>query len=382
MKTLTLCLTTLAAAQIHAATQDAHCAPTPPAACNPDSCCRTYCVGPDNYAVNAPVNPVTCNGDWVVEVAGFYWKPYQENMEYAVYNEVTEEAWVAGFDYINANFENPNFKWDFGFKLGIGYNTTCDGWDFGVNWTRFSGGANGKREAETEDNAILYSFWSNGSLGAGLIETEISVNWDLDLDLVDVELGREFWTGKRLAFRPFIGLRYASIDQDYTQVLRYKEQFAEYNTIKHRNDFTGFGARIGFDTSWILGCGFGFYSNLGTSILVGRHRLHNTETNRLLTAPFTKNKFTEAYDSFKVGRFIADLGLGVEWSSLFCDCEYGLTVSLGWEGHLFLNQNQMWKLNNRGPSATLGVPINVVQIDKVRGDLLTQGWTLAVKFEF
>ena len=120
MKTLTLCLTTLAAAQMHAATQDAHCAPTPPAACNPDSCCRTYCVGPDNYAVNAPVNPVTCNGDWVVEVAGFYWKPYQENMEYAVYNELTEEAWTEGFDYINAHFENPNFKWDFGFKLGIG----------------------------------------------------------------------------------------------------------------------------------------------------------------------------------------------------------------------------------------------------------------------
>ena len=206
----------------------------------------------------------------------------------------------------------------------------------------------------------------------------------MDLNLVDFELGREFWVGKRLAFRPFVGLRYSSLDQDYTQELKFATPFGSYNTIKHRNDFTGFGARAGFDTSWILGCGFGFYSNFGANLLVGRHRLNNTETNRSASAPFTKSKFTEVSDSFKVGRFIADLGVGVEWSSLFCDCQYGLTISLGWEGHLFLNQNQMWKMTNttsnfEQPAST---QINVVQIDKVRGDLLTQGWTLAMKLEF
>jgi len=34
------------------------CAPSPPATCYPgDDCCSTYCLGPDNYGVNAPVRP-------------------------------------------------------------------------------------------------------------------------------------------------------------------------------------------------------------------------------------------------------------------------------------------------------------------------------------
>ena len=63
---------------------DDRCAPEPGAACYPDDCRRCYCLGPDNYGVNAPVCPVTCAGDFSIEVAGFYWNAHQDGMEYAV----------------------------------------------------------------------------------------------------------------------------------------------------------------------------------------------------------------------------------------------------------------------------------------------------------
>nr|NGX47543.1 hypothetical protein [Chlamydiota bacterium] len=68
------------------------CEPAPPAACNPADCCRTYCMGPENYGVNAAVRPRTCNGDWVITVAGFYWNSHQDGMEYAVESKVKNDS--------------------------------------------------------------------------------------------------------------------------------------------------------------------------------------------------------------------------------------------------------------------------------------------------
>ncbi|NGX37847.1 MAG: hypothetical protein K1000chlam2_01010 [Chlamydiae bacterium] len=369
---------------LSAARGQKNCEPTPPAACYPDDCCRTYCMGPDNYGVNAAVRPRTCNGDWVVTIAGLYWNAHQDGMEYAVETEVIPTSQSERNSLINANYKNPDFDWNYGFKFGIGYNTTCDGWDIGVVWTNYNGKASSHDEAEEDDNRTLLTLWSNFSIDGNepTFASDIQTCWNLKLDLVDIELGREFWNSKRVSFRPHIGIRYAALRQSF-EIQHKGGTWSEEtphlnNTVDLDNDFKGTGIRFGLDSTWNFGCGWAIYGNFALSILYGRFHFDHDEQNRLAVAPFTKLKILEADDGFRVSRLATDLSLGVQYAALFCQCQYGIMIRFGWEQHLFLDQNQMWRVVKDTDDTS---PLTN-SFHQRRGDLDTQGWTLTFRFDF
>ncbi len=379
-----------------------NCAPEPPATCYPENCNHCYCLGPENYGVNAPVRPITCDGDWVISASGFYWSAHQDGMEYAIDNHV-KHVIVKDINALNellelnnlidAEYKTPDFKWDWGFKVGLGYNTTCDGWDFGVVWTWYRGKANDHIEAEIDDNHTLLPLWSARAPLVGFIPyaTDIETHWKLQLNLIDIELGRECWTSKYLSFRPFVGLRIASIEQNYeihhkggnwTQV--FFETSAFNNKVDLENDFKGVGLRAGFDTVWNFGCGWGLYGNFAASIVYGRFSLDHDEEDRDAFSPHDKIKILETEESFRASRAMLDFTLGIQWAALFCDCQYGFTVQLGFEQHLFFHQNQLWRVKRIGEFPFIQ-PINPFGENvffQRHGTLDTQGWTLKVQFEF
>lgn len=394
-------------ANVSAARNDDRCAPTPPAACYPDECRNCYCLGPENYGVNAPTCPKTCNGDLTITVAGFYWNAHQDGMEYAIDNYVTSPTDISSTSatqvlnsIVDAKFLVPNYEWDWGFKVGLGYCTTCDGWDFGVLWTWFRNTADDHVEREQDDNATLMPLWSAYAPTSGGVPfaTDIETRWKLQLNLVDLELGRSFWTSKYLSMRPFIGLRIAFIDQDYdifhkggtfSSISSTPAQPAFNNEVKLDNDFKGVGIRGGLNTVWNVGCGWGLYGNFALAIIYGRFDVELDETNRLTSGNHDKFKVANAEDNFRASRGSADLALGVQWATMFCDCQYGFTFQIGWEQHLFWDQNQWWRITRIGDeflfNPDIDLPVNnsgenVFQ--QRRGDLDTQGWTITVKFDF
>ena len=111
---------------------------------------------------------------------------------------------------------------------------------------------------------------------------------------------------------------------------------------------------------------------------------------------FSKIKVLETRDSFRASRAMLDLDLGVQWSGMICHCQYGLTVTLGWEQHLFFHQNQLWRVVRIGakPPGIMSGPPGENQFGTLpnnggenvyhqrRGTLDTQGATLTVKLEF
>jgi len=386
------------------------CGPTDPAPCYSEDCGCTYCYGPENTAINPAVRPRTCNGDMVIDIAGFYWNAHMDGMEYAVNNHITNpvnlvdpplEADIQTLNnLINASYETPDFKWDFGFKAGIGYNSACDGWDLGILWTWYQGRGSSHVEAQADNNQTLLPLWSAYSPleGSVLYATDIETNWKLKLNLIDLDLGREFWSSKYVALRPFVGLRIAYLKQSYD--LEHKGGSFTANTqvtttdrnvnnfVDLENDFHGVGIRAGLDSTWNLGCGWGIYGNMAASIVYGRFSVDHNEYNRQAASPHSKIKVMETDYSFRASRAMLDLGLGLQWSTLFCGCQYGLTAQLGWEHHLFFNQNQMWRVNRIGDTfdgaVAEGEPNNTGEnvFEQRRGDLDTQGWTLRLTFEF
>ncbi|MDN3507278.1 MAG: Lpg1974 family pore-forming outer membrane protein [Simkaniaceae bacterium] len=366
---------------------DRDCAPDSPAQCNTDACCRMHCMGPSKYGVNAPVNPLTCNGDFVISVAGLYWNAHQTGLEYAINTRVINTDEERNF-LIDAEYKNPEFKWDFGFKFGLGYNTTCDGWDVGILWTRYDGKASSHNEAENSDNQTLLTLWSDDKLGPddgeALFAHDIETRWKLDLNLIDIALGRKYWNSHRVALRPHIGLRVSFVDQKFDIDHNGGTETSlnvtpENNEVRLKNDFNAVGIRAGMDGEWNVGCGFAFFGNFALSLNNGRFKVDHDEMKRLAEAPFTKRKILETENSFRATRLFTDLALGVQYSALLGECDYGLTIGLGWEQHLLLDMNQFWRVVPREGS-TSSDDNNIYH--QRRGDLSTQGFTLTVVFDF
>lgn len=395
---------------------DDRCAPVPPAPCySVDTCEPTFCLGPE--MVNPAVRPCTCDGDFVLTIAGFYWNTHEDGLEYAVKNGVatpvvgasTHTADVLALNnLVSARYETPDFDWDFGFKLGAGYNTNHDGWDIGVLWTWYKNSADDRVEAHATDNTSLIAIWSAYAppQGSVLYADDINSHWKLELNLVDIELGREMWMSKYLTFRPFIGLRVAFINQLYklehrggswsADTANFATTPAFNNFVDMKNHFKGAGVRGGFDTVWNFGRGWAFYGNLAADLVYGKFSISHEEKNLVATTfsgsvPHNlgdKVEILETTESFHATRAMLDMALGVQWATLFSECRYCFTFQLGWEHHMFFDQNQMWRVVRIGDSAVSSVttspPNNSGEnvYHQRRGDLDTQGWTLTLKFGF
>jgi len=246
----------------------------------------------------------------------------------------------------------------------------------------------------------LIALWSVYAPIQGVITyaSDIETNWRLKLNLVDVELGREFWASKYLTLRPHVGLRFAYLDQDFEINHRggswlanngfSPPQLAYNNQVDLSNKFKGIGLRAGLNTVWNFGCGWALYGDLAASIVYGRFSVDHDEFNRPAESPFEKSTVLQTKETFRASRAILDLGLGLQWATLFCDCKYGFTAKLGWEQHLFFHQNQFWRVVRIGDSPGM-VGLNAESnntgenvFHQRRGDLSTKGWTLSVRFDF
>lgn len=389
--------------------QETLCNPTPPITCEPADCKSCYCLGPDNYGVNAAVGPKTCNGDFFINLAGFYWNAHQDGMEYAI-KMVGEEpgaspssSTILPLNNVDSGkYRAPDFEWDFGFKLGIGYTTCCDGWDIGAQWTWYRTKTKDSDKTEGDDTRLLLPLWSAFSPTQGLIlyADNIDLEWKLEMNLIDIELGRQFWTSKYVSIRPHVGLRIAYLKQNYDiqnsggswnardesiATPPVAAQGAYNNFIELENDYKGIGIRSGLDSEWNFGCGWALYGNFAASIVYGRFSIDHNEMNRLTTNLHDKQIVLDAKDSFRASRGMLDLALGLQWSSMLWDACYGFTARVGWEHHLFFHQNQMWRVNriNDAPNAD-PLPNNTGEnvFEQRRGNLDTQGWTVSFKLEF
>ena len=372
--------------------------------CNEAACKPCYCLGPDNYGVNAPVCPKTCDSDVTITVAGLYWTAHQDGMEYGILNNVevnaTNEPENIELEKLNilvdAQFLNPTFDREFGFRAGITYCTPCDGWDIGLTWTSFQGKAHSSDCdcAETQSVMPIWAAFQQFGQAGPIIANKIEANWDVDINLIDLQLGRNFWSSKYLALRPFMGIRVARLDQTYTICgkggsFNYSKSstFSATNQeTKLENVYQGAGLMAGLDSTWNLGCGWGIYGNMATSLVYGSFDNKHKEYTRPATGgSAAKDDYIDIKETIKVSRAMLDLGLGLQWMGMVCECKYGVRVALGWEHHMFFDQNQMWRITRQArDTGTTGNYNRSGQnvYSQRRGDLDTQGWTLTLDLSF
>jgi major outer membrane protein len=311
--------------------------------------------------INPSARPVVKNGvDIFVTGEVLVWKAHQDEMSYA--------AKVDSIPVRNAPqsgaISNWKGKWGTGFRLGIGYDMEHDGWDVDLYWTRYY--QTSRRHTTGNRHGIFQPlFQLTQESGSALLYTTEAHDkkWKLRLDMIDLEMGREFFVSKWLTIRPHVGLRNIWVRQKF----RVEYEGGSYGSgpinsylsggtaayVNFKNNFWGIGLRSGLDSQWGLGCGLSIYAKLAFSLLWGQ--MKETETQTVISSTDdTSLVGDKGRDIFHICRPVTDMALGLRYDTTFSDDSYALGVFAGWEHHYFWSQNRLIFERN-GDLSTSGV---------------------------
>ncbi len=349
-------------------------------------------LDPKTQTINPAIRPVVKDGlGLFLQFDVLFWQASESDLGYGVQN-------LNGHSFLNdGEILIPHFEWGGGFKIGLGYNIPYDGWDLFFQWTRFYTN-NGSHGVSAEDGGIIYPTYVNaellttinhsGQVGPILSGFQgASSFWNLKLNLLDGELGREFRVRKWLTLRPYGGLRSAWIRQrfqvNYSNGTVFSgtliRPFTGQNLSVHmKNNFWGLGLRGGVDSDWGFGEGFSAFGNLAASLLVGQFKIEQIETRTTASPIETRLNIT---DTSFVARPILDMILGLRYESLLYEDRYFLELQLAWEQHLFFKQNQLMKFPVSSSGLALQREYPGLFVSN-HGDLDTHGITLTARFAF
>ena len=311
----------------------------------------------DSMMYNTGVRPMTKNaiGMWVMGDA-LLWQAVEENLTYIMSGNDINGA-------TNRDLHTVDFNWDWGFRVAAGYNATRDGWDIGLTWTHIRNTAHGHKDRHAPKNT-LYQVWTDTAHRLTTAQiSEAKSHWHANLDQVDLNLGRQFYVGRYLTLRPFVGMRSTWLFQEYDVKLTGS---TGKNETDMKNRFWGYGFTAGFDTDWRFGRGFSLYGSADMSLLLGFFDVDQKGTQNDI-------KIWSNDKSFRAGRAVLDIDLGLKWCHLFCEDSFGLTLKAGYEYHLYFNQNQFLL-----PMGSTAFELR----NPAEGNLIYQGVIGSIQFDF
>lgn len=189
-------------------------------------------------------------------------------------------------------------------------------------------------------------------------------HWKLDMDIIDLDLGRWYYVGHKLTFRPSFGARAALIQQKVH--ISYTNGFAPYlvavpgiisegffvgNTdVYNRSHSWAVGPKAALETNWMLGCGFRLYGNGEADILYTRYSSLKEETSSVgnvvgifdIILPFSfslTNDTTGTQTDADYLRTHLSLEMGFGWGTDLYRSKYYIDCSAGYEFQVFFDQN-------------------------------------------
>ncbi len=323
-----------------------------------------------------------CSHNLFIEADWLYWKANETGLSYALkqdgFNENKPQIMNIG------SVANPKFDWESGFRLGLGYNIPYDSWDLSLIWTWNEGKAKDSQSSQEDGPPTIYpSYIHPNAYNDENIFSCFQANSDLliHLNMLDLDLGRQFKTGKWLSLRPHLGIRTIWLDQSYD--VKYEDLYS-YNLKKKKlkfvldeylthmiNNFWGIGIQGGLDSQWVIKGDISIFGNLTTALLYGVFDTSYTES--FLLKEVTDGTTLSEENNFHAGRAILDLQMGLRWSSSFFKEKIRFLIQGGWEHHAFFSQNQFMRFldgQNWGSFA------------QNQGDVYFQGWTGSARIYF
>jgi len=329
-----------------------------------------YSGGPMNYVGGGdscnPCNPCApcpslcgTGGNWGLRADLLWWSANVDGgLPYGTVDSTVVNSTAALSTFLG-DVRTLDFKWKPGFRLGLGYDLSCDcdSWDFQLLWTHIRPHANGSTDLNPSGLERFVPAWGVG-FGANSFTndftgfTKATASWRLHFDLLDFELGRDFHVSNCLSVRPFIGVRGGWIKQNFN-ISIYDSTGLLREGVHLGTEFAGVGLRTGLNSEWRLGCGFSLYGNGAFSIIYGTQKnpvavaLANAST---LLSPYVPTN--AQHHDFDASRAILDASAGIRWTTFFCCDTISLSFAFGWDQIYLWNQSGFDNINLGLPSIT------------------------------
>ncbi len=314
-----------------------------------------------NGMINPPARPVVKSGvDFWIQAEALLMKATEDGLSYAIDGN---SNLIGSPNGLGGVVKNISYDWDWGFRLGVGYNLPHDGWDLLLNWTWFRSGEKASdKEPFSQSIYQTYTAFTNAIPQVGLAKGSSRFH----LDFLDFEFGREFFVSKWVTLRPFIGARGGWFTRTFR--MKYQQLVSlplSTISVELQNRFRSGGLRGGLNTQWGLGCGWSFFGDAAASLLYGRQQLHQLQSAQ-------GGLFLNVHNKWTMVRAMTDLSAGLRWDRLLSDDLYRIRLQLAWEQHLLIGFNKDMNFFSNFP----------VKYNSNQGDVAVSGVSFQARFDF
>lgn len=348
--------------------------------CIPPRCAQL--VGGPRGEITPNAGPcVACGMDLFISADFLYWMIREDHLGYA--NSTGKELTA---NPTMGKVFHPDFKMKPGFKVGLGAGYNHDGWDTSLEYTWIRAQNITSHATASSTLRLEDAFWIlalGNSTGVGTTPTvlnEAFAKWSLHyFNVIDLELGRNFYVSRYLQLRPHVGFKGSWQKQFFN--ITYDETSGSQTTpppaigdsvtslMNQSQFFWGVGIRAGLDTSWYFTRSFSLVGNVAISGLWGQFKVdrsntcHDNTVNVFVhgaSAPF------HVHNNFHTIKPVIEGFVGLRWETYTCDNAFHFAFDAGWEIQWWSQQNQFFKFNVEGDG----------------GDLNLQGLTIKARFDF
>jgi hypothetical protein len=340
--------------------------------------------------ITPPVAPRVSNGaDFFMSADFIYWYAQQDGLEYAFAGELGNNR--TNPNPSHSHIKQADRKWEPGFKLGAGLEFEHDGWDLFAEWTWLNPITNNETSTSVDldnDSYVVLPYGLNGVSGiaAGAVGQSLDkaeASWTLHYNVIDLELGRNFFLSRYMTLRPHVGLKTAWINQKFNKefsgddigfgedpIVATDLEFALSGEAKQNQsqESWGLGIRMGIDPVFHLSRNWGIYGNLALSAMYQYYSTslktsaYGIGTGTLNAGQPIDFEFRNTKKSNHTLTPVLELGLGLEYMTWFYDESYMLELKAGWEEQVWFNTNQFQSAGE--------------------GNLTLQGFTFKAGFHF
>lgn len=318
--------------------------------------------------ITPPAGPFVKDGADIFVTGEFlWWTGIQEGLNYATTGVLVQPGTNISS---SGKVHKVHYPWKPGFRVGIGLYPGHDGWDLFAHYTWFH--SNSTDRASNRDGNMV----PTGISLRGI--TNVQVNgvttarsrWNLHYNVVDLELGRNFFLSKFLKTRLFAGLRGTWNSQDWNSHYNSNQiTFGEGDplpgtiTTNQDQDTWGFGIRMGVNGTWTFYKGWSIVSDASFAGVCVDYDNHRRDT--IIQTGIGSATTVNIKSGSNSTLFNLDLMLGVRGEWWFYDDSYHISAQAGWENQVWLHYGNFIFLNGHS-----------------NGDLTFSGLSAKFRFDF